>query len=244
MYFETEKTELEQAICSRPSSIHGRNTHGVGSIPDDRRQRIRAFFHDQAKADAMIAQVLKPELEDVAMKNRIATARLVWQPRHHDPHLHKWLHRIDVPTLLLWAPRTGCFQRNAALMRKRCARQRRISTRWSTASSKMPIEMLVPPGYSGIDAMKRIRAHKVTGKTMTIEELNKTGVVIIGSANTVREKLAEYQDLASFNTSLTKTQFGTLPDDMTRANMTAIAEEILPAFRGRLPQGKREQAAE
>ncbi len=32
---------------------------------------------------------------------------------------------------------------------------------------------------------------------------------------------------------------------MTRANMTAIAEEILPAFRGRLPQGKREmQAAE
>jgi hypothetical protein len=25
---------------------------------------------------------------------------------------------------------------------------------------------------------------------------------------------------------------------MTRANMTAIAEEILPAFRGRMPQGK------
>ena len=38
---------------------------------------------------------------------------------------------------------------------------------------------------------------------------------------TVREKLAEYQDLAGFNTSLTKTQFGALPDDMTRANMTA-----------------------
>jgi hypothetical protein len=32
---------------------------------------------------------------------------------------------------------------------------------------------------------------------------------------------------------------------MVRANMTAIAEEILPALRGRLPEGKREvQAAE
>jgi alkanesulfonate monooxygenase SsuD/methylene tetrahydromethanopterin reductase-like flavin-dependent oxidoreductase (luciferase family) len=110
---------------------------------------------------------------------------------------------------------------------------------------KMPAEMLLPPGYSNFEAMKRVRAHKVTGKTMTIEELNKTGVVIVGSPNTVREKLAEYQDLAGFNTSLTKTQFGTLPDDMTRANMTAIAEEILPAFRGRLPEGKRAvQAAE
>jgi len=34
-----------------------------------------------------------------------------------------------------------------------------------------------------------------------------------------------------------------LPDDMTRANMTAIAEEIIPYFRNRLPQGKRQAAA-
>ena len=46
----------------------------------------------------------------------------------------------------------------------------------------------------------------------------------------MRQKLAEYQELAGFNTSLTKTQFGTLPADMTRANMEAIAEEILPVF--------------
>ena len=109
---------------------------------------------------------------------------------------------------------------------------------------KMPVEMLLPPGYTNIESMKRVRAAKVTGKTMSIEDLNKTGVVIVGSPNTVREKLAEYQDLAGFNTSLTKTQFGTLPDDMTRANMTAIAEEILPHFRDRLPQGKQQAAAE
>jgi hypothetical protein len=31
---------------------------------------------------------------------------------------------------------------------------------------------------------------------------------------------------------------------MTRANLTAVAEEVLPHFRNRLPQGKRQAAAE
>jgi alkanesulfonate monooxygenase SsuD/methylene tetrahydromethanopterin reductase-like flavin-dependent oxidoreductase (luciferase family) len=109
---------------------------------------------------------------------------------------------------------------------------------------KMPTDMLLPPGYSDTASMKRIRAVKVTGKTTTIEDLVKSGVVIIGSPETVREKLAEYQDLAGFNTSLTKTQFGTMPNEMARANMTAIAEEILPAFRDRQPQRAAKVAAE
>jgi alkanesulfonate monooxygenase SsuD/methylene tetrahydromethanopterin reductase-like flavin-dependent oxidoreductase (luciferase family) len=109
---------------------------------------------------------------------------------------------------------------------------------------KMPTDMLLPPGYSDTASMKRIRAVKVTAKTTTIEDLVKSGVVIIGSPETVREKLAEYQDLAGFNTSLTKTQFGTMPNEMARANMTAIAEEILPAFRDRLPQRAARVAAE
>ena len=72
-------------------------------------QRIRDFFYDQARADEMIARVLKPELETIAAKNRVATARLAWQPRNHDPHLHKWLHRIDVPTLIVWGANDKLF---------------------------------------------------------------------------------------------------------------------------------------
>ena len=76
---------------------------------------------------------------------------------------------------------------------------------------KMPVEMLLPPGYTQYrvdEARARRQGHR---QDLSIEDLNKTGVVIVGSPNTVREKLAEYQDLAGFNTSLTKTQFGTLP---------------------------------
>jgi alkanesulfonate monooxygenase SsuD/methylene tetrahydromethanopterin reductase-like flavin-dependent oxidoreductase (luciferase family) len=109
---------------------------------------------------------------------------------------------------------------------------------------KMPTEMLLPPGYTDVASMKRVRSVKVTGKTQSIEELIASGVVIVGGPETVRQKLAEYQDLAGFNTSLTKTQFGTLPNEMARANMTAIAEEILPQFRDRTPQRAPKQAAE
>jgi alkanesulfonate monooxygenase SsuD/methylene tetrahydromethanopterin reductase-like flavin-dependent oxidoreductase (luciferase family) len=108
----------------------------------------------------------------------------------------------------------------------------------------MPIEMLLPPGYTNFESMERIRAAKIVGKPQSVEDLVKAGVVMIGSPNTVREKLAEYQDLAGFNTSLTKTQFGTMPHEMAKANMEAIAQEILPHFRDRLPQGKQAAAAE
>jgi len=97
---------------------------------------------------------------------------------------------------------------------------------------KMPMEMLLPPGYTNIEAMKRIKSTRAVGsKPQSAEDLVKSGLVIIGSPATVREKLAEYQELAGFGTTLTKTQFGTMPDDMVRANMQAIAEEVIPHFR-------------
>jgi pimeloyl-ACP methyl ester carboxylesterase len=65
-------------------------------------QRVRDLFHDPARADEMIKRVLRPELEDVNLKNQTTTARLTWQPRGYDPHLAKWLHRIKLPTLLVW----------------------------------------------------------------------------------------------------------------------------------------------
>lgn len=72
-------------------------------------QRIRDFFYDPACAEEMIARILQPEFEDANIKNRIATAKLAWQPRAYDPHLRKWLHRIDVPTLIVWGANDRVF---------------------------------------------------------------------------------------------------------------------------------------
>jgi pimeloyl-ACP methyl ester carboxylesterase len=65
-------------------------------------EAARNLFHDPALAERALAG--EPDEAEVErrLKNRFAVARLAWAPRFFDPHLSKWLHRIDVPTLVLW----------------------------------------------------------------------------------------------------------------------------------------------
>jgi len=77
-------------------------------------QLVRDLFHDQKRADAMLSELKRPELEDTRLKNRTTTAKLVWQPRGYDQHLHKWLHRIGVPTLLVWGANDRLFPKDYA----------------------------------------------------------------------------------------------------------------------------------
>ena len=84
------------------SGIRVEGVSGIDSYVTNDEQTIRDLFHDPRRAEATIASVLHPDHEDALLKNRLVTAKLTWQPRLYDPHLMKWLHRIDVPTLILW----------------------------------------------------------------------------------------------------------------------------------------------
>ena len=67
-------------------------------------ETMRQGFHDQTLAEKAIAAFPENvEGDDTFLKNRSTLARLAWEPRMHDPHLYKWLHRIDVPTRVIWA---------------------------------------------------------------------------------------------------------------------------------------------
>jgi len=50
----------------------------------------------------MINTELTEEQLDIQIRNKVSTARLGWQPRLFDPSLRKWMHRIDVPTHIVW----------------------------------------------------------------------------------------------------------------------------------------------
>jgi pimeloyl-ACP methyl ester carboxylesterase len=63
---------------------------------------VRNLFHDPKLAEQRLAEPVTPEALDASLKNRHTTARLAWEPRLHDPHLPKWLHRIDVPVQIVW----------------------------------------------------------------------------------------------------------------------------------------------
>jgi len=66
-------------------------------------ETFRQGFHDQTFAEHAIANLPDiVEADDTFLKNRSTFARLAWEPRLHDPHLSKWLHRIKTPTHILW----------------------------------------------------------------------------------------------------------------------------------------------
>ena len=77
-------------------------------------QLVRNLFDDPKWIDAMLAELKRPEFEDVVLRNRTTTAKLVWQPRGYDLHLHKWLHRIGIPAHLVWGANDRIFPKDYA----------------------------------------------------------------------------------------------------------------------------------
>lgn len=65
-------------------------------------QQIRSLYHNQDYAEAVLRVQPSEEDQEIQLKNRLTTAKLAWEPRLHNPNLSKWLHRITIPTLILW----------------------------------------------------------------------------------------------------------------------------------------------
>lgn len=64
------------------------------------------IYHDEGRRAAAVRQAeaieSDPEGFERYLRNRIATARLSWNPYMHDPKLTHRLHRVTAPTLVLW----------------------------------------------------------------------------------------------------------------------------------------------
>jgi pimeloyl-ACP methyl ester carboxylesterase len=101
--------DLETLTVNGPAGIHVPGVE-IGDVflwsPE---QRVRNLVHDPALAERMLAAKPSEAEADVLMKNNYALARLAWQPRFFNPHLRKWLHRIDVPTHIVWGREDRLF---------------------------------------------------------------------------------------------------------------------------------------
>jgi alkanesulfonate monooxygenase SsuD/methylene tetrahydromethanopterin reductase-like flavin-dependent oxidoreductase (luciferase family) len=97
---------------------------------------------------------------------------------------------------------------------------------------RMPLEMLLPPGYLSLASHERVLAAKAQiVADITIERAAELGMIAVGSAATVREKLEFYHRKIGFGELLCLHQFGTLPADQTRASMEGFAKEVMPQLR-------------
>jgi alkanesulfonate monooxygenase SsuD/methylene tetrahydromethanopterin reductase-like flavin-dependent oxidoreductase (luciferase family) len=94
---------------------------------------------------------------------------------------------------------------------------------------KISPEMLLPPGYTTVASIKGMMQAKA-GMLVDrkLEDLLDSGMFIVGSPKTVREKLVEAQRQIGFGNLLMTIQFGTLPHDLTMNNIKLLAEEVVP----------------
>jgi len=69
-------------------------------------ENLRRFYADPGRAARRLADMAAIDMT-IAAKNRATVMRLAYRPRFHNPDLAKWLHRIAVPTLLLYGDKDG-----------------------------------------------------------------------------------------------------------------------------------------
>lgn len=72
-------------------------------------ERARNTFFDQTLAEQRLGANLSDAEKDIALQNFFTTGKLSWNPRFHNPDLIKWLHRIKVPTMILWGDADKIF---------------------------------------------------------------------------------------------------------------------------------------
>ena len=109
---------------------------------------------------------------------------------------------------------------------------------------RMPVEMLLPPGYLSLKSMMGVMGAKreIGSGTLTIEEVMEKGMFLCGSAATLREKLEKYQKEIGFGYLLPTMQFGTLPHELVKKSTEIFAKEVIPHFRAK-DAGKPARAA-
>jgi pimeloyl-ACP methyl ester carboxylesterase len=68
----------------------------------NREELLRNIFYNQAYADIALSLQPTEQQLDTMLKNRFTSTKLGWQPRWYNPDLEKWLHRIKLPSLIIW----------------------------------------------------------------------------------------------------------------------------------------------
>ena len=96
----TERLRSLTLISS--AGIHVKGVPKADIFMIDPEDQARLAYADPKLAEEAAARAGADKYQDLAVLNRIASARLGWQPRFFNPRLERWLHRVNVPTHVIW----------------------------------------------------------------------------------------------------------------------------------------------
>jgi len=95
---------LADPLGIKVGGVLDRDITDMHALPHD--EYMRAAWADPVRGEHDLTALPETELAGIA-RGREAFALFGWKPYMHNPRLKRWLHRIDIPTLLLWGERDG-----------------------------------------------------------------------------------------------------------------------------------------
>jgi len=101
-------------------------------------------------------------------------------------------------------------------------------------SLKQPPGAGNPPGYVPLESMRQALnrgVRRIPTDNMPIEELIKGGYILVGSAETVAERIATLGQDLGFGTLGVNLTVGSIAENQARENIEAFAKEVMPKVR-------------
>src|SRR5215471_13251975 len=84
------------------AGIHVKGVPKTDIFMIDPEEQARLAYVDPKIGGEAAARAGADKYQDLAILNRVASARFGWQPRFFNPRLERWLHRVNVPTHVIW----------------------------------------------------------------------------------------------------------------------------------------------
>jgi pimeloyl-ACP methyl ester carboxylesterase len=100
---------LKSLTLISSAGIHVKGASKTDIFMIDPEEQARLVYADAKLGEAAAERAGAEKYQDVAVANRVASARFGWNPRFHNPRLERWLCRIDIPTLIVWGDKDRIF---------------------------------------------------------------------------------------------------------------------------------------
>jgi alkanesulfonate monooxygenase SsuD/methylene tetrahydromethanopterin reductase-like flavin-dependent oxidoreductase (luciferase family) len=98
---------------------------------------------------------------------------------------------------------------------------------------KIPPHFLLPPGYITEHSLRKfISAELKHPSELTFEELEKGGYILVGSAQSIVDRLTSIRSNLGFGIFIGAGRIGDMPREKAFKSMELFAREVIPRFRG------------
>lgn len=99
---------------------------------------------------------------------------------------------------------------------------------------KTPAPLSLPPGHTSLPTMLTMaerRRSSRPGNLSTWDEVERGGYVVVGSPETVRQRLEDYAQRVGFGLLVANFSVGNVPTELTQKSMRLFAQEVMPKLK-------------